>query len=53
VTTQIKLRTHNKTDGNQHLYGSEMWLLNKRYKQNLEAAQVNFFFFWPLLGFIK
>jgi hypothetical protein len=30
-------------------YGSETWVLNKRDKQHLEAAQIRFFS--PLLGY--
>jgi hypothetical protein len=50
MTTQIKLRIHNTTSKATLIYESDMWVLNKRGNQCLEAAQMKFL--RPLLGFI-
>jgi hypothetical protein len=38
-----KLRIHNTTDKAALQFGSEAWVLKKREKQHLEAAQMKFF----------
>jgi hypothetical protein len=50
MTLQTKLRIHNITLKAALRYGSEMWVLNERDNQHLEAAQT---FLSPLLGFAK
>jgi hypothetical protein len=48
MSNQTNLRIHNITA---LTYGSETWMLNKRDKQRLEAAQMRFL--RPLLGYTK
>jgi len=42
MTKEIKLRTHNITAKAALKFGSEVWVLKKRDKQRLEAAQMKF-----------
>jgi hypothetical protein len=51
MSNQTKLRIHNITAKTALKYGSETWMLNKRDKQRLEAAQMRFL--RPLLGYTK
>jgi hypothetical protein len=51
MSNQTKLRIHNKTAKTALRYESETWVLNKRDKQRLEAAQMRFL--RPLLGYTK
>jgi hypothetical protein len=51
MTKETKLRTHNITAKAALKFGSEVWVLKKRDKQRLEAAQMKF---WRhLLGIAK
>jgi len=43
MTKETKLRIHNMTAKAALKFGSEIWVLKKRDKQRLEAAQMNFF----------
>jgi hypothetical protein len=40
MTTKIKLKKHNVTLNTTFRYGDEMWILNKKDNQHLEAAQI-------------
>jgi hypothetical protein len=51
MSNETKLRIHNITPKTAFKYGSETWVLNKRDKQRLEAAQMRFL--RPLLGYTK
>jgi hypothetical protein len=51
MSSQTKLRIHNITAKTALKYGSETWVLNKKDKQRLEAAQMRFL--RPLLGYTK
>jgi hypothetical protein len=49
MPNETKLRIHNITVETALKYGSETWVLNKKNKQCLEAAQMRFLM--PLLGY--
>jgi hypothetical protein len=51
MTIDTKLRIHNITSKAVLYYGSEVWTINKRDAQNLEAAQMRFL--RPLLGLTR
>jgi hypothetical protein len=51
MSNQTKLRIHSITEKTTFKHGSETWVLNKRDKQRLEAAQMRFL--RPLLGYTK
>jgi hypothetical protein len=42
MTINTKLRIHNITSKATLCYGSEVWIVNKRDAQKLEAAQIRF-----------
>jgi hypothetical protein len=42
MSTKTKLRLHNITSKAALRQGSEVWILSKRYKKKLEAAQMRF-----------
>lgn len=51
MTVDTKLRLNNITPKSALSYGSEMWILNGRDTQKLEAARMRFS--RPLLGFTR
>jgi hypothetical protein len=51
MTIDTKLRIHNTTSKAALWYGSEVWIINKRDAQKLEAAQMRFLI--PLLGLTR
>jgi hypothetical protein len=51
MTIDTKLRKHNITSKAALCYGSEVWIINKRNAQKLEAAQMRFL--RPLLGLTR
>jgi hypothetical protein len=51
MSTKTKPRLHNVTSKAALRQGSEVWILSKRYKKELEAAQMRFS--RPLLGLAR